>query len=111
MPALFPVPLEQRAFARSARRPGAVLRPPHSGPQRFAASFGRRLTARVIDYTVMGMVVILSFILISALAEISTGSQEISDAYFQAWVYLLAFGTGPGMFLHDRLSNTIVVRG
>lgn len=77
----------------------------HSGRQRPAASFGRRLTARVIDYTVIGMVVAVSFILISLLAEVSTGQQDIAGRYFDAWAYLFLFGTGPVMFLHDWLCN------
>ncbi|MDT0304540.1 RDD family protein [Streptomonospora wellingtoniae] len=78
--------------------------PPHSGT-RPAASFGRRLSARVIDYTVIGMAVVLFFILVSFLAEASLRGGELADRYFDAWAMLFFFGTGPVMFLHDWLCN------
>ncbi|MUL39746.1 RDD family protein [Streptomonospora sp. PA3] len=69
------------------------------------ASFGRRLTARVIDYTLLSMAVFLFFVLVSAIADVSLGPQEIADSYFSAWAVLFIFGTGPVMFLHDWLCN------
>ncbi|MBB5999395.1 RDD family protein [Streptomonospora salina] len=78
---------------------------PQGGRQRPAASFGRRFTARVVDYTVISVVVVVAFVLISALAEVSTGRQDIADPYFEAWAFLFVFGAGPVVFLHDWLCN------
>ncbi|GAA1773059.1 RDD family protein [Streptomonospora arabica] len=76
---------------------------PHRG--RPTASFGRRLSARMVDYTVISMAVILFFILVSFLAEASLRGGELADRYFDAWALLFFFGTGPVMFLHDWLCN------
>lgn len=70
------------------------------------ASFGRRLGARVLDFTLIGMFVFLFFILVSLISEVSVGAgRDISDAYFEAWVFLFVFGAGPLLFCYDWVCN------
>ncbi|WP_242677217.1 RDD family protein [Streptomonospora litoralis] len=82
--------------------------PYYGAPQQHprVASFGRRLGARLIDYTLVGFFMFVLFILVSLIAEASLeGGRAIADPYFDAWATLFFFGAGPTMFLHDWLFN------
>ncbi|GAB3462685.1 hypothetical protein GCM10027570_49360 [Streptomonospora sediminis] len=79
---------------------------PGPGQQQYRpiASFGRRLAARVLDYILIGMGVFMFFLLVSLVAEIAQEG-DISEAYFEAWAFMIFFGAGPVLFFYDWLFN------
>jgi uncharacterized RDD family membrane protein YckC len=75
--------------------------PAPTGPER--ASFGRRLSARLIDYVLAAIAASGFFILMAILMVALTGSTESTDAEGTVWALLFFFGWGVLLFFYDWL--------
>ncbi|MFD6096333.1 RDD family protein [Nocardiopsis flavescens] len=67
------------------------------------ASFGRRLSARLIDYVLALIAATLFFILMAVVIVLLTGGAETSDAQGEVWAWLFFFGWGLLLFFYDWL--------
>ncbi len=85
--------------------PGGWAPPPPepapAGP--VPASFGRRLSARLIDYVLALIAATLFFILMAVVIVLLTGGAETSDAQGEVWAWLFFFGWGLLLFFYDWL--------
>ncbi|WP_306369213.1 RDD family protein [Nocardiopsis sp. CC223A] len=85
---------------------GGWLPPPEpepvpAGPER--ASFGLRLSARLIDYVLAVIAATAFFILMAIVIVLLTGGAETSDAQGEVWGWLFLFGWGVFLFFYDWL--------
>lgn len=78
--------------------PGA---PPSSGVE--LATFGRRLTARLIDYVLVVVAAVAFFVIMAVVTVTLTGSTESTDAEGTLWALLFFFGWGLLLFFYDWL--------
>ncbi|MDE3721747.1 RDD family protein [Nocardiopsis sp. N85] len=81
--------------------PTPPARPVPSGPER--ASFGRRLSARLIDYVLVVFAATAFFVFMALVILLITGDDESSDAQGEVWAWLFLFGWGVLLFFYDWL--------
>ncbi|NYI97759.1 putative RDD family membrane protein YckC [Streptomonospora nanhaiensis] len=81
--------------------PGFPGPPPHAAPP--VAGFGRRLGARLIDYTLLTMFAFMFFIVTVLVNPASLQGGEPQDGFYDAWAYLILFGWGVLLFFYDWL--------
>ncbi|GLU46855.1 RDD family protein [Nocardiopsis ansamitocini] len=67
------------------------------------AGFGRRVTARIIDYVVLSFVLFLLFVFISIFLGVISSDGEISDSSAGVLAWVVLFGWGVALFLYDWL--------
>ena len=73
---------------------------PEPAPPRHA-SFGRRLSARFIDYVLALLTATAFFILMAVVLALLTPNTETSDAQGNIWALLFFFGWGVLLFFYD----------
>ncbi|WP_223830622.1 RDD family protein [Nocardiopsis quinghaiensis] len=75
--------------------------PPPAGPE--AATFGRRLAARTIDYVLVVIAAAAFFVIMAVVTVALTGSDRTTDAEGALWSLLFLFGWGLLLFFYDWL--------
>lgn len=83
---------------------GGWMPPPDpvpAGPE--PASFGRRLSARLIDYVLAAITATLFFFVMVIVMVLINGSGETSDGESTVWGMLFFFGWGLLLFFYDWL--------
>ncbi|TDQ54827.1 putative RDD family membrane protein YckC [Actinorugispora endophytica] len=83
------------------RFPGSDVDPGTGLP---LAGFGRRLSARLIDYTFLVSLLFVFFVVVTVFQTMTNPDlEEMPDAVAEVWAYLFLFGWGLAQFLYDWL--------
>ncbi|MCY9787686.1 RDD family protein [Nocardiopsis sp. EMB25] len=80
---------------------GSAVPGRHDGPE--LAGFGRRLTARAIDYVLAVVAAFVFFVIVVLLVAVLTGGSDTSDAQANVWALVFVFGWGLLLFFYDWL--------
>ncbi|GAA1467471.1 RDD family protein [Nocardiopsis exhalans] len=102
-------PPQAGGWSYGGPHPGGPV-PPHGpvgpmaqGPEPRLAGFGRRLTARLIDYVLAFITATAFFVIMIIVVTVLTGNSEFTDAEGDLWAFLLFFGWGLLLFFYDWL--------
>ena len=102
-------PPQAGGWSYGGQPPGGPVPPPGPvgpvgpGPEPRPAGFGRRLTARLIDYVLAFITATAFFVIMILVVTVLTGNSEFTDAEGNLWAFLLIFGWGLLLFFYDWL--------